>query len=130
MNRNIILVLQILNFCVFSKCRLIEIEDGKLEGTVLKTRKGLNVYAFLNIPFAEPPIGKLRFQPPVPNKRWNGILNATQFGPMCMQNYQGSDKNMSEDCLQLNVFTKELSWIDLKPTIVYIHSGVSNEFRI
>lgn len=126
MNRNIILVLLIFNFFAFSKCEVVEIEDGKLEGTVIKTRKGLDVYAFMKIPFAEPPIGKLRFQPPIPNKKWNGILNAKQFGPACMQNYDASDGSLSEDCLQLNVFTKELNSVNLKPTIVYIHGGVSN----
>jgi carboxylesterase type B len=124
MSIKIISVLAILNFCALLKCEMIEIDDGKLEGTVLKTRKGLDVYAFLKIPFAEPPIGKLRFQPPIPHKKWEGILNAKQFGPACMQNYDGPDGDLSEDCLQLNVFTKELNSVDLKPTIVYIHGGV------
>lgn len=127
MSIKIISVLIILNFCAFLKCEIVEIEDGKLEGTVLKTRKKLDVYAFLKIPFAEPPIGKLRFQPPISNKKWEGILNAKQFGPACMQYYNGPDGGVSEDCLQLNVFTKELNSVDLKPTIVYIHGGVSSD---
>ena len=124
MNRKIILIFTILNFFAYTKCEIIEIEDGKLEGTILKTRKGSDVYAFIKIPFAEPPIGKLRFQPPIANKKWEGILNAKQFGPACMQDNGGSDEGLSEDCLQLNVFTKELNSVDLKPTIVYIHGGV------
>ncbi|KAL7039248.1 hypothetical protein ACKWTF_009844 [Chironomus riparius] len=123
MNRQIFSVLMILNVCAFIKSEVIEIDDGKLEGTVLKTRKGLDVYAFMNIPFAEPPIGRLRFHSPIPNRKWNGILNAKQFGPACMQNNDGPDESVSENCLQLNVFTKELNSINLKPTIVYIHGG-------
>lgn len=127
MNRKIILFLTIINFFAILKCEVIEIEDGKLEGTVLKTRKGLDVYAFMKIPFAEPPVGKLRFQTPIPNKKWNGVLDAKKFGPACMQNYDGSDGSLSEDCLQLNVFTKEINPVDLKSTIVYIHGGVSTD---
>ena len=105
-------------------CEVVQIKDGLLEGTLMKTRKGLNVYAFLKIPYAESPIGELRFQPPIPNQKWDGILNATEFGPACMQNANGL--TMSEDCLHLNVFTKDLSQTALKPVIVYIHYGVSN----
>lgn len=88
----------------------------------MQTRKGVNLHAFMKIPFAEAPIGSLRFQPPIINKKWDGILDATQFGPPCAQ----IDLNwMAEDCLHLNVFTKNLNSTDLKPVVVYIHGGVS-----
>jgi carboxylesterase type B len=114
------------NFIVFSKCEIIEIGDGKLEGTVMQTRKSIEFHAFLKIPYAEPPIGNLRFQPPVQNRKWEGVLNATIYGPICMQYLYDSMYGESEDCLHLNVFTKSLGNKNgLKPVIVYIHGGVS-----
>lgn len=107
-------------FCVSSE--VIEIKDGKLNGTVMISRKGVKIHSFLKIPYAEPPNGSLRFQPPVRNKPWEGILDATKFGPQCMQ--YGSNW-MSEDCLHLNVFSKNISSMELMPVIVYIHGGVS-----
>ncbi|CAG9811690.1 unnamed protein product [Chironomus riparius] len=121
MKCNILSGLIILGYISSIRCKIVQIEDGKLEGTLMKTRKGFDVYAFLKIPFAEPPVGKLRFQPPVPKKKWNEILNATEFGPACMQNANGL--TVSEDCLHLNVFTKDLDPAELKPVIVYIHYG-------
>lgn len=41
---------------------LVKCEDGKLTGKVMKTREGKNIVAYLGIPFAKPPIGKLRFK--------------------------------------------------------------------
>lgn len=115
------LILQII-FAVSSD--IIQIEDGHLEGIKLKSRKGVEFDAFLKIPFAEPPVGNLRFQPPVVNKKWTGVLNATQFGPPCMQ---AGGQGTSEDCLHLNVFTKNTRSSDLKSVLVYIHGGVSKE---
>ena len=127
MSSKLVTALIIFSFITFLKCEIIEIEDGKLEGTVLKTRKELDIHAFLGIPYAEPPEGDLRFQPPVPNKKWEGTNYATKFGPVCMQLYDGTEYEMSENCLSLNVFTKSLNSSDLKPVIVYIHGGVSKE---
>jgi acetylcholinesterase len=103
----------------------VEIEDGKIEGTTMTSRLGVSYDAFLRIPFAEPPINELRFQPPQPVKPWSGVHNGTDYGPFCMQKLmmQNSGYLTSEDCLQLNVFTKNLGQTDLKPTIVYIHGG-------
>ncbi|KAG0426268.1 hypothetical protein HPB47_026606, partial [Ixodes persulcatus] len=72
-----------------------------------------HVDAFYGIPFAEPPIGKLRFQKPVPAKSWKGIYNATEKPKPCWQydvhystitlNYLNASIS-SEDCLFLNVW--------------------------
>lgn len=105
-------------------CQVIEIEDGLILGREMVTRSNVTFNAFLGIPFARPPIGALRFQAPVRNEPWDGILNCTMFGPMCMQ--AGVGPFGSEDCLQLNVFTKNLpnnQTVELKPVIVFIHGG-------
>lgn len=104
--------------------QVIEIEDGQILGGQMETRSGVAFNAFLQIPFARPPIGELRFRAPERNEPWNGIRNSTSYGPMCMQ--QGVGPFGSEDCLQLNVFTKNLpvnGTVQLKPVIVYIHGG-------
>ncbi|KAG5680864.1 hypothetical protein PVAND_010345 [Polypedilum vanderplanki] len=111
------------NFIIFTLTQsyLVEIDDGLIEGTTMQTRYGVEFNAFLKIPFAKPPIGKLRFQKPEKNDKWNGTLNATAYGPICIQSVGRYE--ISEDCLHLNVFTKNLPVNNLKPVIVYIHGG-------
>lgn len=101
---------------------IIRIDDGFLEGTVLTSRRGVPFDAFMKIPFAEAPTFSLRFQPPVKKTPWEGIWNATGYGPMCMQGGAHAWP-MDEDCLHLNVFTKNLLQSPLKPVLVFIHGG-------
>jgi carboxylesterase type B len=101
---------------------IVEIENGKINGTSKETVTGRRVYAFQRIPFAKPPLGKLRFQAPQPVDNWDDVLDATQPGPKCHQTVDFIPNiPASEDCLHLNVYTKNLT--DLKPVIVYVHSG-------
>lgn len=105
-------------------CELVDIEDGIINGTLMKTRSDESFHAFLKIPFAEKPLSNLRFKAPQPVTKWNGVLQATKFSPMCMQVNVLSNSEVSEDCLYLNVFTKNLQAnTNLKPVIVYIHGG-------
>ncbi|XP_062609504.1 neuroligin-3-like [Saccostrea cucullata] len=82
---------------------------GQIQGATAVVNN-VSVHQFLKIPFAKPPIGTLRFRKPEPFGNWRGTLKATQFGPSCMQNIYDNDKrlipnlNITEDCLQLNVF--------------------------
>ena len=64
----------------------------------------VSVAVFKNIPFAQPPVGALRWREPLPAKAWTGVRDATTFGPMCNQN-DNKQLPHSEDCLQLNVWT-------------------------
>src|SRR6476620_1770513 len=68
------------------------------------------VRAFKGIPFAEPPVGDLRWKAPQPLKSWTDIRPTKGFGPRCMQLPVFGDMNfrsngVSEDCLYLNVWT-------------------------
>ncbi|KAK4885355.1 hypothetical protein RN001_001626 [Aquatica leii] len=87
---------------------------------------GEEFYSFQGIPYAEPPIGPLRFKPPVSSQPWEGIKDATKEGNDCIS-YNGllNIISGSEDCLFLNVYTKELPDKNksLKPVMFWIHGG-------
>jgi para-nitrobenzyl esterase len=90
--------------------------------------KNAGVRSFKGIPFAEPPIGDLRWKPPQPVKNWQGARKADKFGPRCMQRSVFGDMNfrsngMSEDCLYLNVWTPAKSGREKLPVLVYFYGG-------
>jgi para-nitrobenzyl esterase len=80
---------------------VVSISTGQLRGSL--TADGAAV--FKNIPFAQPPVGELRWREPLPARAWPGVRDATAFGPMCNQN-DNKQLPHSEDCLQLNVWTR------------------------
>lgn len=103
----------------------VKTANGIVEGTVDK-RTG--VRTFKGVPFAAPPVGELRWQPPQPVKDWKGTRKADQFGPRCMQRPIFSDmvfrsNGMSEDCLYLNVWTAAKSVKAKLPVLVYFYGG-------
>src|ERR1700679_562246 len=90
---------------------LVKIQDGSLEGTV---NSDSTVRIFKGVPFAAPPVGNLRWQPPQPVQPWTGVRQADRFGAHCEQGQVFGDivfrdKEMSEDCLYLTV------WAPAKP---------------
>jgi para-nitrobenzyl esterase len=58
----------------------VKTKQGKVEG-----RMDGDVKVFLGIPFASPPVGPLRWKPPMPAEKWSGVRLATGFGYRCMQ---------------------------------------------
>lgn len=112
----------------FVFCEVLQIEDGTIEGIFMEDRLGEKFNAFLAIPFAEPPVNDLRFKAPLPVKPWLNILKCTDYGPMCAQPADKTSFNatfISEDCLHLNVFSKDISLtsVELKPVIAFFHGG-------
>ena len=92
---------------------------GKADGTVR---------AFLGIPYAQPPVGTLRWKPPMPAAKWKGVRQATEFGSHCMQPtiYKDMifrDPGISEDCLTLNVWTTAANAKAKLPVMVWIFGG-------
>ena len=59
---------------------IVRIDDGLVRGTTAGT-----VDEFLGLPYAAPPIGNLRWRPPAPPASWQGVRDATRFGPSCPQ---------------------------------------------
>jgi para-nitrobenzyl esterase len=93
----------------------IQTRSGMVEGV----RRG-ETRAFLGIPFAEPPVGALRFAPPVAVEPWSGSRRADAYGPDCPQ---ANSLFANEDCLTLDVFSPSAPTTGALPVIVFIHGG-------
>src|SRR5215470_19134928 len=101
---------------------------GPVAGTANGAVRGLAngaVDEFLGIPYAAPPVGALRWQPPQPAASWSGVRDATQFAPHCPQLATPyGQASTSEDCLFLNVFTPSHKQAGSQfPVLVWIHGG-------
>ena len=88
-----------------------------------------DVFRWLSIPYAQPPINQNRFKRPVPANAWSDIHDGTSWPKRCMQTDSGGAGALpkSEDCLYLNVFVRSDSFYNrnasLTPILVYIHGG-------
>jgi para-nitrobenzyl esterase len=78
---------------------------------------------FSGIPYAEPPVGALRWRPPQPVRPWRGVRDATRPGPVCPQFAGNGTITGSEDCLYLNVTTPRLARDSRLPVMVWIPGG-------
>jgi len=109
---------------------------GAMAQTVVKTHSGSvkgvvegQVVAYKGIPFAQAPVGDLRWRAPQPVAAWKGVKPADHFGPDCMQIPHKSatptpEPNLSEDCLYLNVWTPAQQAKKKKlPVMVWIYGG-------
>lgn len=106
------------------------------------------VEQYLGVPYASPPTGERRFQPPEPPSSWTGVRNATQFAAVCPQYLDERSllndmlpvwftanldtvvtyvQDQNEDCLYLNIYVPTEDDIhdqnSKKPVMVYIHGG-------
>ncbi len=99
---------------------VVAVEGGKVRGVATN---GLIV--FKGIPFAQPPVGALRWRPPQPVKPWDGIRAATAFSANPMQPVHSAPPGagISEDCLYLNVWRPAATWDKPLPVMVWIYGG-------
>lgn len=117
---------------------IAQTEAGKLKGTPVES-----AVAFMGIPFARPPVGELRWEAPQPTIPWTGVRDATRPGPACTQvpaglgvflgpmaktygsTYTEPPPQSSEDCLYLNVWTREWPPKHNLPVMVWLHGGAN-----
>ncbi|KAF5299074.1 hypothetical protein FQR65_LT09432 [Abscondita terminalis] len=102
---------------------IVSIKNGKLRGRIAKDYEDNEYFCFQGIPYAKPPLGTLRFKAPLPPESWTGVRDATQNGNDSLSVDQPDDG--SEDCLFLNVYTRQLysEHQSLKPVMFWIHGG-------
>ncbi|MCC8617431.1 carboxylesterase/lipase family protein [Xanthomonas vesicatoria] len=82
-----------------ARAEVVRTDSGAVRGVASAHGK-----AFLGVPFAAPPVGALRFHAPQPAAAWKDVRDATQAGPACLTRYGFGQKNVSEDCLTLNIY--------------------------
>ncbi|MBS1600939.1 MAG: carboxylesterase family protein [Bacteroidetes bacterium] len=109
----------------------IKVEGGDISGTVNSSG---DVHIFKNIPFAAPPVGALRWKAPQPVIPWTGTKICDKFGASPMQaspapfsmwteEFLIPKEPISEDCLNLNVWTGASSAKEKRPVLVWIYGG-------
>ena len=98
---------------------IVQTSTGKVKGYA---RNGLIEY--LGIPYAEPPVGPLRFRRAVPKTPWEGVLEAKEYGPVPVQRDNEVDQG-SEDCLTVNI-KRPAEGGEKLPVFVWIYGGGYN----
>ncbi|KQV57336.1 MULTISPECIES: carboxylesterase/lipase family protein [unclassified Caulobacter] len=102
---------------------VVTIGAGKIQGAVDD-----GVLSFKGVPFAQPPVGELRWRAPQPAKPWTGVRPATAYGADCMQQPFPSDAaplgtKPAEDCLVANVWRPAGAAAKKLPIMVWIYGG-------
>jgi len=113
-----VLALSLATPAVASEASVVDAPAGALRGAASG-----DVRIFRGVPYARPPVGDLRWRPPVALPRWEGVRDATRFGGACMQPPSPfySHAAVSEDCLFLNIWAPAQA--RGAPVLVWIHGG-------
>ena len=102
---------------------IVKVTGGQISGRTIDAGGA----TFKGIPYAQPPLGDLRWHAPVPVASWKGVRDAATFGASCTQQISGWNKQEAqgnqEDCLYLNVWTPEWPSKSAKPVMVWLHGG-------
>ena len=98
----------------------VRIDTGTVQGF-----EANGVREFRGIPFAEPPLGTLRWAAPTPPQPWRGVRDATRFGAACPQaaRYDVTEASNDEDCLHVNVAVPARHSAAPRPVFVWLYGG-------
>ena len=108
-------------FCVSAAALVQSVMVTTGSGTVIGHEQS-GVDTFLGIPYAAPPVGALRFQPPIPGTPWQQPRMADHFGAACPQTSTLGTPSTNEDCLTLNVYRPSVS-TQGRPVLVFFYGG-------
>jgi para-nitrobenzyl esterase len=120
--------------CLFARHLQAQLVSGNNLPTV-KTANGVlqgiqvsGISMFKGVPFAQPPVGDLRWKEPMPVKNWEGVRKADHFAARAMQlpvfsDMQFRSDGLSEDCLYLNIWTPAKTGKEELPVLVYFYGG-------
>lgn len=133
-NKQSLRTVVLLMICAVLSIAAFAVQSKGTGGVVVKTLSGpvkgeseQGVFVFRGIRYAAPPVGTLRFRPPVPPIAWTEVRSAFDFAPACPQLVEtdpteNNNSVMAEDCLAVNVWTPRVD--DKKrPVMVWIHGG-------
>ncbi|XP_063227866.1 juvenile hormone esterase-like [Bacillus rossius redtenbacheri] len=106
----------------------VRTDAGLLRGHAATSIWNRTYYSFQAVPYAQPPVGELRFKSPRQVKPWTGTRDATKQGPYCPQGIMNyTTAKMSEDCLYLNVYVPQVAPSHQPKAglsvLVWIHGG-------
>lgn len=105
---------------------IVKVSGGEIVGRTWPDGRGAT---FRGIPYAEPPVGNLRWREPKPVKKWSGLRDASTYAAPCAQvdgGWNSRDaKDGKEDCLYLNVSTPHLKPSKPMPVMVWVHGGAN-----
>jgi len=104
--------------CMNASTTAICTQSGQVQGVI----EG-DVRAFRGIPYAAPPTGNLRWRPPAPALKWQGVRDASSFGSRCPQTDFAGGVQGNEDCLTLNIFASDPPANSPQPVMVFFHGG-------
>lgn len=114
---------------IFGLGRAAEADTVQVQGGLVASKPGGDgaIRIYEGVPYAAPPVGELRWRAPQPPAPWGGVRSAAAFGPRCMQDllYDMSfrDRQMSEDCLYLNIWAPPAAPGAKLPVMVWIYGG-------
>ena len=116
----------------------VKIDSGLVQGKIRQAQSGKSVVEYRGIPYAMSPTGSLRWSLPTPAAHWDGVFNASEFGPACPQvsRYGLTDSSLDEDCLSINVsIPADIKQGERLPVLFWIHGGAflggsSNLYRL